>query len=45
MAKARKSGKKKLAARKRPVKDLSASGAKGVKGGVLKRPTPLTVKV
>ena len=34
MAKARKGGKKKLTARKQSVKDLSASKAASVKGGV-----------
>jgi hypothetical protein len=37
MAKARKSGKKKLSARKQSVKDLSASKARSVKGGAVSR--------
>jgi hypothetical protein len=44
MAKARKSGKKKLTARKQSVKDLGAAKARSVKGGAISR-EPRAVKL
>jgi hypothetical protein len=44
MAKATKKGKK-LAARKQSVKDLSASKARGVKGGAIASRRPVAVKL
>lgn len=44
MAKARKKGKKKLTAKKQPIKDMNASKARAVKGGAVSR-EPFRVKL